>query len=99
MAKGQVILKPGILVSAKTAIRGGVTYERKDLETGEVLQPGSQVARWETTRTIEDAEVYERACKVRSKIGALIRQACAATSGFGLICPAGSEEKLDEAIA
>ncbi len=91
------ILKPGLLVSLKTSIRGGVTYARKDLDTGEIVDPDADVSRWETTRVIADAEEYERARKARSTATIMLRRECTATS-FGLLCPAANEEALDAAV-
>jgi hypothetical protein len=91
------LLRPGILVSLKTELSGGALYERVDLEHTED-ETGRDKAKWETTRYIEDPAEYERAVKVRSKAGGLVRRACAQTA-FGLLCPESRESSLDEAIA
>jgi len=43
------VIRPGLLVSLKSTVTGGVTYERRDLEAPTEEQ-GQNVARWETTR-------------------------------------------------
>ncbi len=93
------ILRPGLLVSAKTSMSGGVEYQRQELGTADVQTPSeaAAVARWETTRIIEDPEEHARAGQVRSKCMTAIRRVCAQTS-FGLLCPIGMEFALDEAI-
>lgn len=105
------ILKPGTLVSLKTVRTGGVFYTRKVLTAEQVAKaqakatkkakPGApvpEVARWETTRVIEDPEAYEASVKARSKARGFIVAVCAATS-FGLICPEGQETELEQAMA
>lgn len=89
------ILKPGILVSLHTELRGGVTYTRTDLDAE--ARDGVDVARWETTRVIEDPAEHKRAEQARSKAGNLIRSVCAKTA-FGLLCPVSRETELDAAV-
>lgn len=105
--KKPVTLRPGLLVSLRTTVRGGVEYKRVDLDAGttagsveptEGEAPRTEVARWETTRVVTDAQAYERAKKCRSKASSLIRGACV-QSAFGLVCPASDEDKLDAAYA
>lgn len=98
-------LRPGLLVSLKTSCRGNVKYDRVDLETltdeqyEEYLEKARrEKTRWETTRTIEDVEEYERAKKAQSKASSLIRSVCSA-SAFGLLCPEAQAWKLEDAIA
>ena len=107
-----VTLRPGLLVSLRTTIRGGVEYRRVDLDSGTEAAPvdveaaGTEatpppdvsVARWETTRIVTDATDYERAKKTRAKASSLIRGACT-LSAFGLVCPGADEGKLDAAYA
>lgn len=98
---GRTVLRPGLLVSLKTAIRGGVVYERRDLEdpdgAKELEAKGADVDRWETVRTIEDKEEHARAVKVRSRIRAHIMGACADTA-FGPLCAEDDEGRLDARI-
>jgi hypothetical protein len=90
------ILKPGILVSLKTVLNGGVSYARVDLENSE-SQDGAAVARWETKRTIQDPDEHERATKARSAAANKVRGMCAKTA-FGLLCPQDREAELDAAM-
>jgi len=90
------IIRPGLLVSLKTSVRGGVSYAKVTLDADHVEGDG-RVARWETTRQITDAEEYERAIGVRGKARSLIHGACCPSS-FGLLCPQSNEDKLREAI-
>lgn len=86
------VLKPGILVSLKTTLSGGVSYKRVDIETADTL------AKWETTRKIDDPAEYKSAIKLRAQAAAAIRTLCAHTA-FGLLCPETDEVQLDAAIA
>jgi hypothetical protein len=89
-------IKPGLLVSLKSSVQGGVHYEREDMEPRR-RDAGKTVARWRTTRTIEDADEYERAQKARSAARTEIAKICSSTS-FGLLLPAACESALDEAM-
>ncbi len=89
-----VQLKPGLLVSLKTSVRGGVTYRRVDLDADK--EENREVTEWKTTRVIDDVEVNKRATKVRSKARSLITSACT-SSAFGLLCRPDKEKALDEA--
>jgi len=92
------IIRPGLLVSLKTTVSGGVSYQKIDIEAEHAVGEAATEARWETTRMIADAKEYETAQKARSKARTLITAACCPTS-FGLLCPVGRESKLAEAIA
>jgi hypothetical protein len=89
-------LRPGLLVSLKTSVRGNVSYNRVDLENDS--DGKTETARWETERKIADAKEHEAALKARSKAVSLVRGVCA-KSAFGLLCPESGAAKLDEAIA
>lgn len=104
-------IRPGLLVSLKTSLSGGVSYRRIDLDasaedsgvqelkTGEDFDAALQasVARWETTRRIEDPDEHKRATVARGKASALIRAVCI-RSAFGLLCPTIGEPELDAAL-
>lgn len=94
-------LRPGLLVSLKSTVTGGVRYDRKDLaaKTAETIIPGvsTVVEKWETTKVIENADEFERATQVRGKCRTLVTAVCAA-SDFGLLCPASREFDLARAI-
>lgn len=91
-------IRPGLLVVVKSTVFGGVTYQRTDLDAdGAPVEEGTDVARWETTRIIEDKDEHDRAVKARSKAVSLIRKECQETT-FGLLCPQEREGALDAAI-
>ena len=91
------VLKPGLLVSLKTSLRGGVDYQRTELEVDHATAEGGRVARWETTRAIPDPQEYEAAILARTKArGAILAVCC--QSSFGLLCPSAREAELQTAI-
>lgn len=92
------IIRPGLLVSLKTNVRGGVRYEKVTLDADHAVDERARMARWETTRRITDAEEYKAATTVRNKARWLVTAACC-QSTFGLLCPQSKEDKLAEAIA
>lgn len=91
-------LKPGLLVSLKTSLEGGVQYTRTDLNADKERGDGAAVERWETVKVTTDPEEHARATKVRGKVSSIIRSVCS-HSAFGLLCPVSREEELDKAIA
>lgn len=91
-------LRPGLLVSLKTSIRGNVSYAKRTLETNHIDEEGAAKERWETERRVANPEEHERARMVRSKISSLVRGVCA-YSAFGLLCPESKAEELAAAIA
>jgi hypothetical protein len=91
-------LRPGLLVSLKTSIRGNVSYRKQTIEQEHLTEAGAQLARWETERTIADPVEHEAAQKVRSKVRSIISGVCA-NSAFGMLCPETEAENLEKAIA
>lgn len=91
------VLKPGLLVSLKTTIKGGADYQRVEIEQDHALENGARFAKWETTRVISDPAEYERAIQARGKARAAIISICCSSS-FGLLCPASREPELNTAI-
>ena len=104
MTMRTTVLQPGILVSLKTSLKGGVVYQRVDLEVEDatvVEVDGETVAdksRWETTKIVDDPAELARATKIRSTARGRISAVCAPTS-FGLICAAAREAELNKAVA
>jgi hypothetical protein len=90
-------LRPGLLISLKTSIRGNVTYDKRDIEREYLTEHGTKFAKWETERTIADPAEYERAVKVRSRARSIIGGICA-KSAFGLLCPENAAVILEQAI-
>lgn len=92
------MIRPGILVSLKTSVRGGVSYSRNEIEKAHTEEGTSEErAKWETERVIADAEEYKKALEVRGQARNLVHGKCSATS-FGLICRLDGEAQLDEGI-
>lgn len=90
-------IKPGLLVSLKTTIRGGVNYKRITIEADHATDEGSRRARWETQRDIPDPIEHEAATVARGKARSLVTAVCCMSS-FGLLCPSERESDLDDAI-
>jgi hypothetical protein len=91
-------LRPGLLISLKTSIRGNVTYDKRDIEREYLTEAGTKYAKWETIREIQDPAEHERATKVRSRARSIISGICA-KSAFGLLCPENAAVNLERAIA
>jgi hypothetical protein len=91
-------LRPGLLVSLNTSLKGNVHYQKLDLEGNHVTVNGEERARWETTRVISDPVEHKAATELRGKIRYLITSVCA-SSAFGLLCPEANADKLTGAIA
>jgi uncharacterized membrane protein len=90
-------LRPAILVMLRTTIDGAVQYRRLDIDRDHD-EDGARVAKWETTRRIENPEEYAEAVKVRATVRNRVASACAVTSAFGLMCPLDKAKELDEAL-
>jgi hypothetical protein len=91
------VLKPGYLVSLKTSLKGGVSYQRKDLIADHTERDGTRIAQWETRREIADAEEFERATVARGKARFAISGVCCAST-HGLLCPLTKADELEQAI-
>lgn len=91
-------LRPGLLVSLKTSLRGNVKYDTLEIDAEHQTEEGALQARWETTRTVEAPDEHDAAVKARSKARALITGVCSLSS-FGLLCPESAQDKLTDAIA
>jgi hypothetical protein len=90
-------LRPGLLVSMQTSIKGNTHYRTEEIEREHADGNGMR-ARWETTKTIADKQEHEDAIKQRTKIRGLILSVCS-QSAFGLLCPNDKESELREAIS
>jgi len=91
-------VRPGLLVSLKTVLQGNVKYLKTELEEDHAIDDGGRKARWETERTIANAQEHEDAVKVRSKCRILIMSVCA-KSNFGLLCSIEKQKQLEEAVS
>jgi len=92
------ILRPGLLVSLRTSIKGNVRYFTTELEAEHITEAGEERARWETERTVRDPEEQKRALKARSLARSAVQTVCS-HSDFGLLCLVENRGKLDAAIA
>lgn len=90
-------LRPGLMVSLSTSMKGNVSYTRNDIVAAHIAEDGTEQAKWETDRRVDDPAEYERGSKARSKARSLISAVCT-PSNFGLLCPEDDKEKLDLAI-
>jgi ribosomal protein S20 len=91
------VIQPGLLVSLKTSLRGGVVYRRDEIEPDHTDDSGARVARWETERQIANPAEYEAATQARGRARSLVAGVCC-KSTFGLLCPAAREQDLEKAI-
>jgi hypothetical protein len=91
-------LRPGLLVSLKTSIRGNVNYKTLTLEGDHITETGERRARWETERTVTDPQEHEAAIRARSLARSKIQCVCA-NSAFGLLCPESKASELEAAVA
>lgn len=92
------LLRPGLLVGLKTAIKGdNVDYTKTVLEEEHTNDNGELVGSWQTDKVVVDAAEHERAVKVRSKARNLVTSICAKTD-FGLLCPADKAPLLEAAL-
>jgi len=89
-------LRPGLLVSLKSSLKGNVNYIPGERMT-RIDEDGQEITEMETTRVIADPAEYKRAGEVRSKAGSIIRSVCV-NSAFGLLCPEKAQEELEAAI-
>jgi hypothetical protein len=89
-------LRPGLLVSLKTALRGNLSYDRVDL-TAYTDDAGAQHAKWETERTIQAPAEHDAAVATRGQCRRFVTAICS-NSSFGLLCPEARIEELDAAI-
>lgn len=90
-------LRPSLLVSFKTTMRGNVKYTKTTLEAERTLSTGEKEAMWQTQRIITDPEEFERGRKARGDAFTAVRRICS-WSSFGLLCPESNADVLAEAI-
>ena len=96
MNEGPKIIRPGILVSRKTRIIGGVEYQRREIDSHR--DGAAQVDEWQTRKVVRDKEEHERATQVRNACSGKVRGVCADT-GFGWVCRDDDTAELADAIA
>lgn len=91
-------IRPGILVSLQTSVRGNTRYSKRTIEGKHTGEFGEELESWQTTRIVSDPAEQQRASEVRNKARYMVARICA-TSTFGLICPEDRADELAEAIA
>lgn len=91
-------LRPGLLVSLNTSVRGNCAYTKETIRAEHVTEAGTQEAEWNTKKVVADPQEHEAALKVRSRASYLLRAVCA-NSAFGLLCPEDKVDALKEAVA
>lgn len=90
-------LRPGLLVSMRTSIKGNIKYAKETVEPDHTTPEGARRAKWETEREISDPVEYDAARKARQRARTLIAGVCAA-SAFGYLCPQDKVAELEAAI-
>jgi len=91
-----ITIKPGMLVSLKTSLRGNVAYARRNVSNNITDKTAHEV--WETEKTVQDIAEHETGKKARADARNAISAACI-HSAFGLLCPSDNASKLEEGIA
>ena len=91
------ILKPGLLVSLKTSIKGGVKSNRVDTEPEHETDEGTRRAIWETKKEITDPADHDAAVIAQSAARAIVLKVCS-RSDFGLLAPFVRSDELAAAI-
>lgn len=89
-------LRPGLLVSFSTSLRGNVHYDKLDLDSEK--NADTEITKWTTERTIADVKEFAKAKKVITTVNGLVRGVCA-HSMFGMLCPESDEDLLNERLA
>lgn len=90
-------LRPGLLVSMSTSVRGNVSYHAQDRDV--MREDRTEITDIHTRKTVLDVEEQERAIKTRTKIRGLILSVCVSTAFSNtLLCPNYKEAELREAI-
>lgn len=84
-------LRPGLLLSLKSTVTGGVRYDRRDL-AAPAAEGTAEVSRWETIKVVFDAAEHEEAIKIRGRVRTMILALC--TKGEFTLCPADREFDL-----
>lgn len=90
-------LRPGLLVSLSTTIKGNVRYSVTEIEADHIASDGTRRARWETDKLVIDPTEHDEAVKLRGKARSLVTAVCSA-SAHGLLCRQDNRERLLDAI-
>lgn len=98
---GDVIrtIRPGLLVSFSTSLRGNVSYWVDHVQSGAVTADGALESEWNTRKRVADPAEHARAVKTRTKVRGLILSATIPVGQGGThLCPEADEAGLMAAI-
>jgi hypothetical protein len=102
MSKQDVIrtIRPGLLVSFSTSLRGNVSYWVDHVQSGAVTEDGALESEWNTRKRVADPTEHALAVKARTKVRGLVLAATIPVGQGGThLCPEADEPKLITAIA
>lgn len=97
---GVYIIRPGVLVTLRSSVQGGVYYDREEMAVDQDAggaESGGSTRVWKTTQRVPDPEEYARAKRVRGRAVSAIWNRSVKTV-YGLICTDDDKPALDEAI-
>lgn len=91
-------LRPGLLVSLSTTIKGGnVRYAKRTVEGAHTVEGGAIKESWETEKLVRNPEELEAGKVARGKARQAIIRHCS-WSAFGLLCPTANKDELEAGI-
>lgn len=96
MALNTMKLRPGKLVVCSAKVEGGVSYHRVDLDS-EQTEDGTEVKRWNTTRTIDSKEEFDGATKIAGIARGMVYGCCIRTQ-LGRLCPNARNDELSSQV-
>lgn len=91
-------LRPGLLVSLSTTIKGGnVSYSKRTLEGARTVEDGAIHESWQTDKLVRNPDELEAGKVARGKARQAITRHCS-WSAFGLLCPTANKDELEAGI-
>lgn len=91
-------LRPGLLVSLSTTIKGGnVRYSKRTVEGAHTVEDGAIRESWETEKLVRNPDELEAGKVARGKARQAIIRHCS-WSAFGLLCPTANKDELEAGI-
>lgn len=93
-------IRPGLLVSFSTSLRGNVSYSVDHVQSGAVAEDGALESEWNTRKRVADPAEHARAVKARTKVrGLVLKPTIPVGQGSTHLCPEANEPELMAAIA